>query len=178
MVPAPGGAGSRASGRRTTCTSPGFRRCWRSAAPDARLLVLVRDPVERFRSGLAHHRRHAGRITADVHADAVVRGLYGRWLEQWLEHVPRDRILVLQYEQCVADPGGQLERTYRFLGLPPFSPPAMLHPRQRIGELVPLDRDVAAGWPTSTHRTSACCRRSLPDLDLDLWPSVAGSWAS
>ena len=57
------------------------------AAPDTRLLLLVRDPVERFRSGLTHHRRHAGRITADVHADAVVRGLYGRWLERWLEHV-------------------------------------------------------------------------------------------
>ena len=31
------------------------------AAPRTRLLVLLRDPVERFQSGLAHHRGHRAR---------------------------------------------------------------------------------------------------------------------
>ena len=38
-----------ASGRRATCWTPGHRALLRRAAPDARLLVLLRDPVERFR---------------------------------------------------------------------------------------------------------------------------------
>ncbi len=112
------------------------------AAPDARLLVLVRDPVERFRSGLAHHGRHTGRLIADVYADAVVRGLYGRWLEHWLKHFPSDHILVLQYEHCVADPAGQIERTYRFLGLSPFTPPDLRRRVSASGELVALGADA------------------------------------
>ena len=35
------------------------------AAPKARLLVLLRDPVERLRSGLSHQRAQRGRVTAD-----------------------------------------------------------------------------------------------------------------
>ena len=148
------------------------------SAPDARLLLVVRDPVERFRSGLSHHRRHAGRITAEVHADAVERSLYGRHLEQWLEHVPRDRVLVLQYEQCAADPERQLEQTYRFLGLPPFSPPGLLTRVSASDELVPLDRDARRRLADVYAPDVRLLATLVPDLDLDLWPSVAGSWAS
>jgi hypothetical protein len=145
------------------------------AAPDARLLVLVRDPVERFRSGLAHHGRHTGRLIADVYADAVVRGLYGRWLEHWLEHFPSDRILVLQYEHCVADPAGQIERTYRFLGLSPFTPPDLRRRVSASAELVPLGTDarrrLADFYAADVRLLSAL----TPELDLNLWTSVAGS---
>jgi hypothetical protein len=133
----------------------------------------VRDPVERFRSGLAQHRRHVGRLTADVHADAVVRGLYGRWLEHWLEHVSRERVLVLQYEQCVADPAGQLERTYAFLGLPPFSPPGLRTRVSASGEVEPLDPDARRRL-ADVYAADVCLLSKLvPDLDLDLWPSAA-----
>ncbi len=93
-----------------------------AAAPRARLLVLVRDPVERFQSGLAHHRAHRGALTAEVYSDALVRGFYGQALAEWDRHFPREQILVLQYERCVLDPLGQLQRTYDFLDLPPFTP--------------------------------------------------------
>ena len=148
------------------------------SAPEARLLLLVRDPVERFRSGLSHHRRHTGRLTADVHADAVARGLYGRYLEQWLEHFPPDRVLVLQYEQCAADPSGQLERTYRFLGLSPFSPPGMLTRVSASGELVALDRDVRRRLADVYASDVRLLSTLAPDLDLNLWPSAACSSAS
>jgi Sulfotransferase domain len=148
------------------------------SAPHTRLLLLVRDPVERFRSGLTHHRRQTGRITPDVHADAVVRGLYGQWLERWLQHVDRDRILVLQYEQCVADPGDQVERTYRFLGLPPFRPPAMPARVSASRELISLDRDVCRRLADVYAPDVRLLSTLVPDLDLDLWPSVHGSWAS
>jgi hypothetical protein len=145
------------------------------AAPDTRVLLLLRDPVERFRSGLAHHRRHTGRLSADVYTDAVVRGLYGRWLEHWLGCVSRDRVLVLQYERCVTDAAGQLERTYAFLGLPPFDPPGLGTRVSASGELEPLEPDarhrLADVYAADVHLLSTL----VPDLDLDLWPSVSGS---
>jgi hypothetical protein len=145
-----------------------------TAAPDARLLLLVRDPVERFRSGLAHHQRHTGRLTADAHADAVVRGLYGRWLEHWLEHVRRERILVLQYERCATDPAGQLERTYAFLGLSPFSPPDLRTRVSASGELLALDSDARRRLEDVYASDIRLLSTLVPDLDLDLWPSAAG----
>ena len=40
------------------------------AAPRTRLLAILRDPVERFRSGLAHQRRDRGRLTVQAYQDA------------------------------------------------------------------------------------------------------------
>ncbi len=93
----------------------------RQAAPNAHLLVLLRDPVERFRSGrtLAENRFTVG-ATARAAANAAFnRGLYADQLLRLWRSFPREQVLVLQYEQCVADPAAQLARTLEFIGLPP-----------------------------------------------------------
>jgi hypothetical protein len=96
----------------------------RHAAPAARLLVLLRDPVERFRSGrtLAENRFTVA-ATARAAANAAFnRGLYADQLLRLFAAFPREQVLVLQYERCVAAPRAELERTYRFLGLEPEIP--------------------------------------------------------
>jgi Sulfotransferase family len=144
------------------------------AAPDARVLVLLRDPVERYRSGLAHDlARHApdNPLVASTH---VERGDYAAQLGHLFGHVPPDRVLVLQYERCLVDTAGQLARTYRFLGLD--------------GSFVPgdLDRQVnvtATAKPVlPAHQYEALVSRYsaeldelchlVPDLDPSLWPNV------
>src|SRR5208282_5309941 len=76
-------------------------------APEAKILVLVRDPVERFRSGLTFRlQMGAPRDSATV-SDAVRQGFYARHLRRFQEHFPGDQILVLQYEQRRTDPGAQ-----------------------------------------------------------------------
>jgi hypothetical protein len=141
------------------------------AAPRARLIVLLRDPVERFESGLAHHREHRGALTAEAYTDALVRGFYGQALGEWTRHFPPEQILVLQYERCVQDPLGELQRTYRFLDLAPFTPDEVTKrvngsrarltlpdgARRRLRELYAPDVLALA---TST-----------PDIDPSLWPN-------
>jgi hypothetical protein len=144
------------------------------AAPQTRLLVLLRDPVERFRSGLEHHRGHRGALTGEVYADAVTRGFYGRALGEWTRHFPQEQILVLQYERCVRDPLGELQRTYRFLDLPPFTPDEVtqrVNPR-RAQLALPDDarqrlRELYA--PDVLHLAA-----STPDVDPGLWPNFSG----
>ena len=134
------------------------------AAPRTRLLVLLRDPVDRFRSGLAHRRRDRGRLTVEAWQDGIERGFYDQALHRWFAYFPREQILVLQYEHCVADPTGQLARTYRFLGLEPFVPAALgdrvnatrAHPR-RVGR-----RRPPAGSSSCTRLTCARSRRTSP----------------
>ena len=141
------------------------------AAPDARILVIVRDPVERFVSGLTHSGLVPGSHLGTVVAESVDRGFYAAALQRWAAAFESHRILVLQYERCVADPAQALARTYRFLELddgfrptaineaasPTREPKVALEPEARR-RLVELYRDDVAALV-----------ELVPDLDLSLW---------
>jgi predicted RNA-binding Zn-ribbon protein involved in translation (DUF1610 family) len=119
--------------------------------PNARLIVLLRDPVERAYSHHQHMTRHGhehlsfadavaaeeeriGAETARLLADPsyvslphhrysyVARGHYADQLERWLEHFPRERFLILQSEDLYAEPKTMFRAVLDFLGLPPWEP--------------------------------------------------------
>lgn len=143
------------------------------AAPRTRVLALVRDPVERFRSGLAHHQRDRGAVTVATYEDAVTRGLYHEALRRWTPHFPQEQILVLQYEQCVADPLGQLARTYRFLGLEPFAHSGIANQVNVTAHPPELHEDVERRLAALYESDVRALSRQFPDLDLGLWPHFA-----
>jgi hypothetical protein len=149
------------------------------AAPEARLLLLLRDPVERLRSGLAHMRRMGNPLGPSVIADALQRGFYHRLLDDWLTHFDSKQLLVLQYEQCVADPAGQLRSTFRFLGLSDSE----MHHDQSTEPSRPVDAppgsrtilDPAIRRRLVDYYESDVMRLAgqLPELDLTLWPNFS-----
>lgn len=146
------------------------------AAPDARILVLLRDPVDRFRSGLTH--QLATSREPLKHRDiqgAFQRGLYAPQLRRVLAAFPAEQVWVGQYEACRADPATQLAGTYAFLGLAPYEPDADTF----RGEVNPTTREKFE--PSSALRAAllegyasdlAQLRELLPGLDLSLWPSA------
>jgi hypothetical protein len=142
------------------------------AAPDARLLVLLRHPVDRFVSGLAHAERHGATDAGDVVTDAFGRGLYAAALEPWLRCFPGHHLLVLQYERCRADAAGELARTYRFLGLDDgFRPAALGRPASAPSGTRPTLAAEARERLVDLYRSDVERLRALvPDLDLELWP--------
>lgn len=111
-------------------------------APDTKLIVLLRDPVDRARSHWSHQRSR-GRETADVQAamlralrtddrrndsnpvrirkDSYLRrGLYADQLERWWKHFDRERTLVMRSDDLFGDPAGALGRVCGFLGIQPY----------------------------------------------------------
>jgi hypothetical protein len=148
------------------------------AAPQARLLVLLRDPVERYISALQHHHRGAefnnSTLDASAPLEAYVRGLYGAQLEHLLAHCDRSRLLVQQYERCTREPLLQLQRCYEFLGLTDTG--------------LTLDLDARPNHQPEKHALHPDARRALieaysddvvalverfPELDLTQWPNFA-----
>lgn len=171
------------------------------AAPEAKLLVLVSDPIERYRTTLARKLSKAS-SEEDLRymADAAGRGRYASQLRGLSAFYDPESILVLQYEKCRTDPLRQYARTLRFLDVADgFQPKRLraLNPdevpspysgarrflsrvkrsilRKRAGK-----RTIPELWPD--------LRRSLlvdlepevlelqtmvPDLELDLWPNFA-----
>src|SRR3990170_420632 len=71
-------------------------------APEARLLTIVREPVERYRSGLKqwrdeNRRRSERRDERAGRREALMRGFYGRQVQRLVDAVGQERGPVLQY---------------------------------------------------------------------------------
>jgi hypothetical protein len=152
----------------------------RRAAPDAKLLFMVRDPIERLRSGVVHQcslTPPSGPVElATIYAEAADRGRYGTQLSRLLQFFAREQILVLQYERALRDPWAALRATYEFLGLDPDVRPADLdRPRgTSSADLKPaLPADFRAALVAELGGEALALATLAPDLDLSLWPWVA-----
>ncbi len=146
------------------------------AAPTARLLVMVRDPVERLRLGLARSTGHRTSQVGSHIADAVDRGFYAQQLRRVLEYFPAEQVLVLQYERCLADPPGQLAATYRFLQLDDTYRPEDAH-RPNPDATAPgqaIDADTRDRLVDLYAADVSDLVRLAPGLDLSLWPAFGG----
>lgn len=115
--------------------------------PDAKLIVLLRNPVDRAYSHYHHMVRHGSetlsfeeaiksepeRVAADIERlqieplhrslahhrfSYLARGRYAEQLERWLSEFPRDRFLVLSSEELYASPSSAYQQVLAFLGLP------------------------------------------------------------
>lgn len=120
--------------------------------PGAKLIVLLRNPVERAFSHYHHqHRRGREPLSFSDAIDAeperlegeverlkqddryvarnfvaysyLYRGIYADQLLMWEAFYPRDRFLVLDSDELFTDPGGAYRRVLEFLDLPPFEIP-------------------------------------------------------
>jgi len=157
------------------------------AAPAAKVILLFRDPIERYLSGRAHAERAwngsaiptAQRTLADrrrVVAEAIDKGRYASQLEAARAAFTPERVLALQYERCVSEPRVQIARTYAFLGLEPheLTDAEITKPRNTSrGEKLTVSPEHVA-FLCDLYRPEVEHLRSLmPDLDLSLWRSFA-----
>ncbi|MEA2450296.1 MAG: hypothetical protein QOG63_2228 [Thermoleophilaceae bacterium] len=157
--------------------NPWTPRVLHRAAPDARLLVLLRDPIERFRSGVQHERnRRPRRPPGPNTTDSIDRGRYATQLERLYAYYDPSRVLVLQYEQCRADPLAEYARTLRFLGVDEELPPPDFAPARGTT----MASSKAELWPEFKDALRATLepeverlRELVPDLDLGLWENFA-----
>ena len=142
------------------------------AAPDARILFIVRDPLVRLRLALAGKGEHLVSQTGTAIAEAVDGGFYGAQLRQVLHHLPLDQVLVLQYEQCRRDRDCQLAATYRFLGLDEDHQPGRW-PQPVAARAAPvpdLDPDTRDRLVDLYAADVADLATLVPGLDLSQWP--------
>jgi hypothetical protein len=172
--------GDRKAGEWTPAymASPWVPRLLAAAAPDARLLVLLRDPIERYLSGLQHDIRLArenGRpLSRQAPLDAFVRGFYHAQLQGLLAHFDRARILVLQYERCTREPLPQFRRTVEFLGLrdTEFTPDVDAHPNHQPSKPA-FDSDTRATYVRAYRQDVLSLVSDFPEIDVRLWPNFA-----
>jgi hypothetical protein len=145
------------------------------AAPEAKLLAIVRDPVDRYVSAIAHMLTYDIPIRRATLAEAFRGGLYARQLARLLRLFPSERLLVLQYERLKADPHGELARTYAFLGLGAFTPQDVARPVHATAMEKPVLPPGLRGRLVERYRADAEELAGLVPgaVDLSLWHSLA-----
>jgi len=90
--------------------------------PACRFIVSLRNPIDRAYSEYRYvirsnnERRGFGEFLS-ANSEPVQRGFYSEQLARYLERFPRSSLLILLYEELVADPATQLGRIRAFLGL-------------------------------------------------------------
>jgi len=151
----------------------------RALIPAVRLIMIVRDPVERAHSNWTHlwsaglepigdfvracaeeeHRIAAG-WASFWHYTGL--GKYGAQLDHAFSVFPRDQILVLRYRTLVDEPAATLDRICGFLGVAPG-----------IVTQIPRENVTAHPERTLAHRTVAVGMRASDTLGRLLPGSMA-----
>jgi Sulfotransferase domain len=92
---------------------------------DARLIYVVRDPIDRMLSHYLHNvgggyeERSLPEAFADAESSYIARSRYFFQLEPYLEAFGRERIAVVGREDLKADRPGTMRRAFEFLGVDP-----------------------------------------------------------
>lgn len=147
----------------------------RRAAPEAKILVILRDPVERYLSALTLQKQWGRRFDRSFLQHTFQRGLYAGQLDRLYDAYPADQILVLQFEECLKSIEPQLARTYRFLGLATdFVPTSPREARSKaLIDKVQLSPEHLAWVRRGYHFDVRRLQQRLPELDLSLWRNVS-----
>jgi hypothetical protein len=161
-----------------------------ASLPAAKLLVMLRHPVDRAYShyGFVVQRRNFQGSFEEFLAMRPImldKGFYSRYLDRYLRHFDRDRILALVFEQAVRDDGTARRALSSFLELPVDgfpSPVGRVNPSTvpRFGALsnlavttgrrlrkTPLESAVDLGARLGV-RNLLTRGKALPRLDADL----------
>lgn len=160
-------------------SAPWIPKLLAAAAPDVRLLVSVRDPVERYLSGLQHNGRIARErgipLSRLAPLEAFMRGFYHAQLVGLLAHFDRSQVLILQYERCVREPLPELRRTFEFLGLkdPEFVPDVDVHPNASRSKKPVIDPRILESYVQAYRGDVVNLIESFPEIDVSLWPHFA-----
>lgn len=92
-----------------------------------RIVSSLRDPVDRAFSHYLLMLRNAQvegsfeEVIENQRPDLVSRGLYGRHLTPWFQRFPRERILILLFDELQADPKEFARCLFEFLGVAPYT---------------------------------------------------------
>jgi hypothetical protein len=159
-----------------------------ATVPNAKLVVLLRDPVARAYSHFQKMRRtkveqlsfaaaldaederlagEAERLLADpryrsfqhLHHSYVSRGLYADQLERWLAHFPPERLFVAFAEEFFARPQQVYAQVLAHLGLPAWEPPQF--PNYNPGGHTGIDDETRAGLAARFAEPNERLRRLL-----------------
>jgi hypothetical protein len=148
----------------------------RRAAPGAKLLVMLSDPVERYRAILTDRLAKREGDETIFMADVVDRRSFASQLERLRRFFDPERILVLQFERCRREPLAEYRRTLDFLAVRDrdFAPRRLRRKAAGRPEALHVELLLRLGLPEGTKRriTERITGRPVGRETASLWPDL------
>lgn len=108
--------------------------------PDAKIVLCMREPIERAFSHYWHEKKQ-GRTSYEFGDILKVYDLYSSWLEpgfyakhirRYLDHFPREQLLCLLFDDLAADPRAFYRQITEFIGVDPEHEPSVLQDKINV----------------------------------------------
>ncbi|QNO26766.1 sulfotransferase [Sphingopyxis sp. OPL5] len=99
---------------------PGAAEAIKALIPDVKLIYVVRDPIERYRSHKVenyHGETPAARQWSETSDNQVMTGMYAYQLESFLDHFPMEQIKVVDADSLLNHRHMTMNMIFSFLGL-------------------------------------------------------------
>lgn len=159
--------------------------------PDAKLIVLLREPLRRAVSAYEHRKRMIGasfdasqtiaqelkdleKLSIEDLAhlgwrdpNCIAGSLYPYQIARWLRCYEEHQILMLRFEDLVLDPSAACQRVAQFLGLSQKEIPPEV--RETLGQAWNVAPEP---YPPLSSHLAGTCRRSLLRDALLLWQNI------
>ena len=95
-----------------------------SLGVNTKLAYILREPIDRIESHLAHKVRRGGKTNLE---HCIRTSRYAMQLDKFMAHIERDNILLLDFEQLRRDPAVILAQVCDFLGIERFASRSVIH---------------------------------------------------
>ncbi len=108
--------------------------------PAARIIICLRNPIERAFSHYWHEKKkrkysfdfHELLSNYDLFSSLLETGFYAEHIERYLGHFPREQILCQRFEKMAAEPEAFLAELLRFIEVDESFKPSMLHHKVNV----------------------------------------------
>jgi hypothetical protein len=104
-------------------TFPGVPERMAELIPEAKLIFMVRDPIDRIRANWVHtysnrvEHRPMREAVLDPEMDYLARSRYHLQLTRFLDRYPREQVMVIEQDELLGDRRATLRRVFAFLGV-------------------------------------------------------------
>jgi hypothetical protein len=149
------------------------------ASPDATIVYIVREPLDRMRSHYVHsvaemrERRSFDSVVRERDDPMVLTTMYHWQLEPFVERFGTNQVMVLRFDDVVRDPQGMVDRITDFHGLDRSQVSPMTRNQNSSADKTGPSRLALI---TRSRRARNLLRRINPSLaDAPLVPPVATS---
>jgi hypothetical protein len=150
--------------------------------PNAKLIFMLRNPIDRAWSGLLMHffkRKEISeaalseeKMIAYLKKEPVLnRGLYSKSIKKFLSYYPMDQLLILDFDRVASEPESLLKEVYEYIGVATdlleskFDPTKKIHARTKDLEM-----------PEKVRAFLEDTYRSELELLSKSHPKIAGKW--
>lgn len=165
---------------------PGSIAKTKKATPDSKIIVMIRNPIDRCLSHFKHMKKNRVKnisaknetllINNSIFPEAVYSGLYHFSLDQLFKHFNKDQVLILQYEKLCLYFESEMKKVCKFLEISDYNFNNSINLPDQYRDKDFLREDLKLFYEDDVNRLFSDFQRinEFSEIDLRYWKDFCG----